>query len=103
MTDTTSGTTPGSTTTSDAGTAADTTGTANPSAPQMDPNPLSDVPRPPREPTEEELVLIGRIEECLGEVIDPEVRLNWVWSPAWGPHMINEDGREQLRFLGFSV
>lgn len=30
-------------------------------------------------------------------------KLNWVWSPAWGPHMISEDGREQMRALGFSV
>ena len=29
--------------------------------------------------------------------------LNWVWMPPWGPHMITEDGREQLRALGFSV
>lgn len=32
-----------------------------------------------------------------------DFRLNWVWSPAWGPHMITEDGREQMRALGFSV
>ncbi|MDN5580984.1 MAG: metal-sulfur cluster assembly factor [Corynebacterium sp.] len=31
------------------------------------------------------------------------LRINWVWSPPWGPHMINADGREQLRYLGFSV
>jgi metal-sulfur cluster biosynthetic enzyme len=31
------------------------------------------------------------------------LRINWVWSPPWGPHMINEEGREQLRYLGFSV
>ena len=29
--------------------------------------------------------------------------LEWVWRPPWGPHMITEDGREQLRALGFSV
>ncbi|MBZ8177819.1 DUF59 domain-containing protein [Corynebacterium poyangense] len=29
--------------------------------------------------------------------------INWVWVPAWGPHMITEEGREQLRALGFSV
>lgn len=29
--------------------------------------------------------------------------LRWVWMPPWGPHMITEDGREQLRALGFSV
>lgn len=32
-----------------------------------------------------------------------DFRLNWVWSPPWGPHMITEDGREQMRALGFSV
>ncbi|AKK11143.1 metal-sulfur cluster assembly factor [Corynebacterium uterequi] len=29
--------------------------------------------------------------------------VNWVWMPPWGPHLITEDGREQLRALGFSV
>ena len=32
-----------------------------------------------------------------------DLQINWVWSPAWGPHMITEDGREQMRALGFSV
>lgn len=32
-----------------------------------------------------------------------DLRINWVWSPPWGPHMITEDGREQMRALGFSV
>ncbi|KGF14915.1 metal-sulfur cluster assembly factor [Corynebacterium freneyi] len=32
-----------------------------------------------------------------------EMQINWVWSPPWGPHMITEDGREQMRALGFSV
>ena len=32
-----------------------------------------------------------------------EVVINWVWMPPWGPHMITEEGREQLRALGFSV
>lgn len=134
--------------------------TANPSAPQMDPNPLNEVPQPPAAPTQEQLELHGRIEECLTDVIDPELginvvdlglvyniwtededktavvnmtltspacpltdviedqaqqavvdtlaeisalRINWVWTPAWGPQMINEEGREQLRYLGFSV
>ncbi|MBL7491675.1 metal-sulfur cluster assembly factor [Frankia sp. AgB1.9] len=29
--------------------------------------------------------------------------LNWVWLPPWGPDKITEDGREQLRALGFNV
>ena len=32
-----------------------------------------------------------------------EIDLNWVWMPPWGPHMITEEGREQLRALGFAV
>ena len=32
-----------------------------------------------------------------------DVRINWVWMPPWGPQMITEDGREQLRALGFNV
>jgi len=31
------------------------------------------------------------------------VRINWVWLPPWGPDKITEDGREQLRALGFTL
>lgn len=31
------------------------------------------------------------------------VKLNWVWNPPWGPDKITDDGREQLRALGFTV
>ncbi|RAV31625.1 metal-sulfur cluster assembly factor [Corynebacterium heidelbergense] len=130
----------------------------NPSAPQMDPNPVTEVPQRPADLTPEQEKLAGQVEECLMDVIDPELginvvdlglvydvwvegstavanmtltspacpltdmiedqahssvvgtlpeisdlRINWVWSPAWGPQMINEEGREQLRYLGFSV
>jgi metal-sulfur cluster biosynthetic enzyme len=30
-------------------------------------------------------------------------RINWVWMPPWGPEKITDDGREQLRALGFTV
>ena len=30
-------------------------------------------------------------------------RINWVWMPPWGPDKITEDGREQLRALGFNI
>lgn len=131
---------------------------ANPSAPEMDANPMTNVPEGPAERSPEDVQMAGRIEECLLDVIDPELginvvdlglvydiwvegttavvnmtltspacplqdviedqangavvgtideiaalQINWVWSPAWGPHMINDDGREQLRYLGFSV
>ncbi len=29
--------------------------------------------------------------------------INWVWMPPWGLEMITDDGREQLRALGFNV
>lgn len=29
--------------------------------------------------------------------------INWVWMPPWGLELITEDGREQLRALGFNV
>jgi metal-sulfur cluster biosynthetic enzyme len=32
-----------------------------------------------------------------------DVKINWVWMPPWGPDKITEDGREQLRALGFTV
>ena len=32
-----------------------------------------------------------------------DVLINWVWMPPWGPDKITEDGREQLRALGFTV
>jgi metal-sulfur cluster biosynthetic enzyme len=30
-------------------------------------------------------------------------RINWVWMPPGGPDKISDDGREQLRALGFNV
>ena len=32
-----------------------------------------------------------------------DFRINWVWLPPWGPENITEDGREQLRALGFNI
>ena len=32
-----------------------------------------------------------------------ELELNWVWMPPWGPEKITDDGREQLRALGFTI
>jgi metal-sulfur cluster biosynthetic enzyme len=31
------------------------------------------------------------------------MRVNWVWMPPWGPEKITDEGREQLRMLGFNV
>jgi metal-sulfur cluster biosynthetic enzyme len=46
------------------------------------------------------------IEEQAAQALDGIVsgqRINWVWMPPWGPEKITEDGREQLRALGFNV
>jgi metal-sulfur cluster biosynthetic enzyme len=32
-----------------------------------------------------------------------DIRINWVWLPPWGPDKITDEGREQLRTLGFNV
>ncbi|WP_054812988.1 metal-sulfur cluster assembly factor [Nocardia arizonensis] len=32
-----------------------------------------------------------------------DLEITWVWMPPWGPDKITEDGREQLRALGFTV
>ena len=32
-----------------------------------------------------------------------DYRVNWVWMPPWGPDKITDDGRDQLRALGFNV
>ena len=37
------------------------------------------------------------------EGIVNDVTINWVWMPPWGPDKITDDGREQLRALGFNV
>lgn len=31
------------------------------------------------------------------------VVVNWVWLPPWGPECITDDGRDQLRAIGFNV
>jgi metal-sulfur cluster biosynthetic enzyme len=46
------------------------------------------------------------IEDQATEALDGVVtdfRINWVWMPPWGPENITEDGREQLRALGFNI
>jgi len=32
-----------------------------------------------------------------------DFKINWVWMPPWGPEKITDDGREQLRAIGFNV
>lgn len=39
----------------------------------------------------------------VGSGLVDDIRINWVWNPPWGPDKITEDGREQLRALGFRL
>lgn len=39
----------------------------------------------------------------VGSGLVDDLKINWVWNPPWGPDKITEDGREQLRALGFTV
>jgi len=32
-----------------------------------------------------------------------DVKINWVWMPPWSMDKITDDGREQLRALGFNI
>jgi len=46
------------------------------------------------------------IEDQSAQVLDGLVeafRINWVWMPPWGPEKITEDGKEQMRALGFNI
>ena len=46
------------------------------------------------------------IEEQTHSALDglvKDFRINWVWMPPWGPEKITDDGREQLRAVGFNV
>ena len=42
-------------------------------------------------------------EAVVGSGVVENLTLDWVWMPPWGPNMITEEGREQLRALGFNV
>jgi metal-sulfur cluster biosynthetic enzyme len=47
-------------------------------------------------------VIEDQAAQALDGLVDG-VRINWVWMPPWGPDKITEEGREQLRALGFNV
>ena len=47
-------------------------------------------------------VIMDQTNQAL-EGIANDVAINWVWMPPWGPDKITDDGREQLRALGFNV
>ena len=45
----------------------------------------------------------GGADRRPGRRLATDFRINWVWMPPWGPDKITDDGREQLRALGFNV
>ena len=50
--------------------------------------------------------LTDKIEYDTKYVLDGlvnSVTINWVWLPPWTLEMISEDGREQLRAIGYNV
>jgi metal-sulfur cluster biosynthetic enzyme len=47
-------------------------------------------------------VIEDQTNAALGVLVSG-VRINWVWMPPWGPDKITDEGREQLRALGFNV
>ncbi|MCS6710535.1 metal-sulfur cluster assembly factor [Brachybacterium sp. EF45031] len=50
--------------------------------------------------------LTDLLEEQTFAVLDPITethRINWVWMPPWGMERITDDGREQLRAIGFNL
>jgi metal-sulfur cluster biosynthetic enzyme len=47
-------------------------------------------------------VIEDQIHQVLQDLTS-DVKINWVWMPPWGPNRITDDGREQLRAIGFTV
>ncbi|MDF1489513.1 metal-sulfur cluster assembly factor [Tessaracoccus caeni] len=50
--------------------------------------------------------LTDKIEYDTKYVLDglvESVEINWVWLPPWTLEMITEDGREQLRAIGYNL
>ncbi len=47
-------------------------------------------------------VIEEQTRAAIGPLVD-SFAINWVWMPPWGPDKITDEGREQLRALGFNV
>jgi metal-sulfur cluster biosynthetic enzyme len=43
-----------------------------------------------------------QVEVAVKDLGATSVHVQWVWSPAWSTEMITDDGRDQLRMLGFN-
>ena len=48
-------------------------------------------------------VIEDQTHSALDGLAGGDIKINWVWMPPWGPDKITDDGREQLRALGFNV
>jgi metal-sulfur cluster biosynthetic enzyme len=51
----------------------------------------------------QDVIAVQSQNAVVGAGLVDELRINWVWNPPWGPDKITDDGREQLRALGFTV
>ncbi|MDO4254688.1 MAG: metal-sulfur cluster assembly factor [Kocuria sp.] len=47
-------------------------------------------------------VIEEQVEQNIGTMVD-EWYVNWVWMPQWSMERITEDGRDQMRALGFNI
>ena len=47
-------------------------------------------------------VIEDQTRAALNGLVD-DFRINWVWMPPWGVDKITDDGREQMRALGFNI
>ena len=47
-------------------------------------------------------VIEDQTQTALEGLVD-RIVINWVWMPPWGMEKITDDGRDQLRALGFNV
>ncbi len=47
-------------------------------------------------------VIERQAQMVLGAYTD-NTTVNWVWLPPWGPECITQDGRDQLRAIGFNI
>ncbi|MDY3048273.1 MAG: metal-sulfur cluster assembly factor [Rothia sp. (in: high G+C Gram-positive bacteria)] len=47
-------------------------------------------------------VIEEQVQQNLETMID-SWHVNWVWMPPWGPERITEEGRDQMRALGFNI
>lgn len=47
-------------------------------------------------------VIERQVAMVLGSYTE-DVSVNWVWLPPWGPECITDDGRDQLRAIGFNI